>query len=137
MFQPFAWANETHRIELPDAQWVDIRARMSQFDEDRYQSGLIKYQAKIDKIISGQSVGEATDVEFLLPQINLLLLQINVVDWSFEDPDGKKYPIDTEHLERLTSDVTGPVLEAVMERNPKLFGRVEGQKKKTKSTPSS
>ena len=128
-FQPFALRTETYRVELPEGHWVDIAGRMSQYDQDRYMSGLMKFQTNLGKLGEGKPVG---DVEFVLPEINLLLLGINITDWSFTDGE-KKVPVDRERLERLTNDVAEPVLSAIMERNPKLFGQVEGKTKKTKS----
>jgi len=132
-FQPFALRTETYRVELPEGHWVDIVGRMSQYDQDRYTSGLMKFQTSLDKLGTGKATG---DVELVLPEINLMLLQINIIDWSFIDGE-EKVPIDRAHLERLTNDVADPVLTAIMERNPKLFGRVEGTQKKTKSGRSS
>jgi hypothetical protein len=66
--------SETHRVEFPDGQWVDVKAELTQADQD---------------YIMGQ-MAQAAGNEIQLRLGQLPLLERSIVAWSFPEPVTKE-----------------------------------------------
>jgi len=91
--------NETERVEFPDGNWVEVKAELTQEDQDFITNAMIKLKEnEID-----MKVGR------------MALLERMVVAWSFDRPVNKA------NLSLLRRKYREPVLERIDKLNSSAF----------------
>ena len=100
----FFVSKETDRIDLGDGYWVDIKRRMSYGDQQKLVAHFIKF-------------GDPKNPDIDLSSGNIVLLELNIVDWNLVDESGKKVPVSREAIEQLEPEVANKIAEEINRRN--------------------
>jgi len=96
---------ETVRIDLSDGDWIEIKKKLNVGETRRMQLGGIKMTGK-----AGQKEMEiAMDVEAL----SFAKVSVYLLDWSFEDANGKRLPLSQEAIEALDEPSYQEISEAI------------------------
>jgi hypothetical protein len=98
--------SETHRVEFPDGQWVDVKTELSQEDSDYITS-------RMTRTVTGED-GKSQKVVLSLGK--LAMLERSIVAWSFSG-EGKPVPITPENISRLRLKYRSKVLEEINRLN--------------------
>ena len=81
---------DTHRINFPDSEWIDIKPELSQADADY-----------IMRQMTDAKLGSTMEIDIKLGR--LPLLERSIIAWSFTDGDGKSVPVNGENIAQLRS----------------------------------
>ena len=112
---------ETDRITLEDAEWVDIKRRLTIGDQDTLGDKLM--QVELDSTLTKEQrrrkkqAGEFPGTAKFRPS-TVALLEVSIVDWSFAYADGTKVPLTSEMIGKMDPALANLLEEAIDERNP-------------------
>jgi len=96
----FFIGNETVRADFPDSEWVDIKAELTQADQDYI----------LNQMAHAEAVGDKAQVSMSLGR--MALLERSVVAWSFKENDIP-VPVNKENISNLRLKYRTKVLEEV------------------------
>ena len=88
-YNSFFTSNETHRVDIGEDEWVDIKKEMSMGDWEEYESSML--QADVEQGMNreekrqiGRKRGNSK-TNLKLKTGDIKLLEINIVAWSFQN----------------------------------------------------
>lgn len=97
---------ETHRIEFPDGEWVDIKPEFSQADLDYITAKMMQARVAVE---SGKKPETQVDMVFG----RQATLERGVLAWSFKDDAGQPVSLTSENLCNLRSRYRSQVLAEI------------------------
>ena len=106
---------ETVRLDLPDGEWVEVKAELSWGEQQKMIGAGIGFDGDLGSLQSGTGKMSLQWVEF---QVENLLLWI--VDWSATDAQGKPVPVSKQALLNLHPKMTRMLEDAIGEHKAKL-----------------
>lgn len=120
---------ETHRIDLENGEWVEVRRHMTTGDRAAINSRAIVIRAEMGLDGTGQGARSA-QMNLDVGAWGLALLERMIVAWS--DPE----PVTPENVARLPEAMADQIREEIDRLNP---GRSEAEKRGSTggSSPSS
>jgi len=98
---------EIDRIDLGDGFWVDIYRRMSYGMQQRLVAHFIK-------------MTDLTTPDLDLAGGNIVLLELNIVNWNLVDGQGQIVAISSSAIENLEPSVAQKIAEEINRRNEPL-----------------
>ena len=118
----FSSKNEVHRIELEEAQWVDIKSHLAVADQDFINQRLmdVDYEDQQDESIVGLSRAEIrrrrrespAKIKATFKPSTQVLLEVAIVNWSFS------MEVNPENIGALQPWVAEIIEDEVNARNP-------------------
>ena len=103
----FRYDDELDRLTFGD-DWVDIKKKMSNADQNRLYSHFMRVQAL--RLDSNPEI----DVDMELGAS--VLLEINIKAWSFKDRSGSVAPINRETIGLLDSEIATEIAQAIISK---------------------
>lgn len=102
---------ESHRLDLSDGDWVEVKKRLGILDDKRIESALVR-SAQSARGLVGANVN-AKDVEIRLDtsEAYMTKLKTYILDWSFEDERGKRVPVTESAIEALDPETAQEIVE--------------------------
>ncbi len=107
----------SRRIDLEDGDWVEIKSIMSIGDWERYEASLVQMVAEQNaeqgnREFRRRQRGVTTGRGLKMSAGYLELLEINIVDWSAEQP------LTRANIAELKPDIASQILDSIDELNP-------------------
>ena len=97
---------ETVRLELTEGDWLEVKRELTYGE----QQNLLLGDTQVTRVEGG--VKEVTvDLEL----INIRDMAMWIVDWSFEDANGKRVPVSIDSIKALSTDTAEEVDAALTE----------------------
>jgi hypothetical protein len=120
---------ETVRIDLSGEDWIDIKKKLTVGETRRMQLGGIKMVGK-----AGQPEMEVSmDIEAL----SLAKVTVYLLDWSFEDAEGRRVDLSRQSIEALDEASYQEISDAIdehtkaMDKEKKITPKNTGSRLKT------
>lgn len=114
------FADDLHRVTLPDDNWVDVKRYITEADEadalDAAKGRVQQTQTKGRRRKKGDE--ENSQFYFDSGSYRLKILQGVVKAWSFLTKDGKPIPVTPDTVGALPSHTRDFIMEAVDDLNP-------------------
>lgn len=110
-----------HHIPALDEDWIEIKSKLNQKDQEDMQQHQIELQLKTTNRAEARRMQREgqSPVEANYRSSTTYLLSLAIVDWSFVDTDtNSKIPITIENLLQLDPRLSEAIQEAIDERNP-------------------
>ncbi len=113
---PLINAAELDTIDIGSGEWARIKRQMSFGDFTRLEDEMARIRLK--RIPQN---GELTESDFEAVEIRsgkLLLLELNVIEWNVQGPNGQTAPLNIDSFRAMQPDQAEMLLAAIDERNP-------------------
>ena len=115
-YNSFFTSNETHRVDIGEDEWVDIKKEMSMGDWEEYESSML--QADVEQGMNrearrqiGRKRGDSK-TNLKLKTGDIKLLEINIVAWSFQN-----VVVDSTNISRLKEPTCRIIIDAISDTN--------------------
>lgn len=95
---------ETVRVDISDGDWIELKARLSFYDQNRLTGAGLQGMKADD--------GEQ-EMTINWPDFNRTRIATWLVGWSFRDAKGKAMPVNRANIDRLDSDTAEEILAAI------------------------
>ena len=124
----FIPADNRDRIHLDEEHWVDIKAKMSLADHDRFNKSLFQMEGrqqmsrrdrrKLPREVQARMQEEEALLKANFRPSTALLLEINILDWNLPDENGKVLKVTHANIGRLTFETASMLEDEITDRNP-------------------
>lgn len=127
-------------VDLDKGQWVKIKSEMGIGDHEIYESSLLQYQIEPDspnratrrRRLRGSKDDEDTKQGLTISTGDVALLELNILEWSFEG-----VPINKETIRKLKESWAKKIIAAIGDQNPTNPLEKDSQPAPTSSTKTS
>jgi len=106
------------RLELSDDDWIEVKERLTYGEQQRLNSAGLRYREKTED-------GVVLDME----RLSVTRLATWIVDWSFDDADGKRVGVSEDAIWALDP-------ETAREIDAALSAHIAGQESKNQRAPT-
>lgn len=119
---------ETVKIDLSGEDWIEIKKKLTVGETRRMQLAGIKMTGEAGKV-------ERT-LSFDIEALSMAKVVVYLLDWSFEDADGRRVELSREAIEALDEESYQEIADAVdkhaetMEKEKKAPRKITGRRLK-------
>jgi hypothetical protein len=137
-YPDFFVGSQTIRINISKDHWVDVKTEMSIGDWEKYEAAMLQITAEDSGNRDSRRRGmRGSQRSQAIPQIKmgaglLDLLEINIVQWSFEE-----VPINRDNIAKIKEPQAQIILDRIGELNPDNPLGENGQSNLISSTKTS
>lgn len=101
----------THRLDLSDGDWVDIKARLGVFEQKQVESAVLRSYIQGGRPTPG-AVVDTSRMELRIDATAAFTVKLEtyIVDWSFTDERGKHIKVGTSAIHALDPDTAEEIM---------------------------
>lgn len=106
---------ETHRLDLSDGDWVEVKARLGTAEDQRLKSAIFRgVQTGTNQVKAG-NVPSDLELRVDTSMAYMAKLFLYIQEWSFVDQKGKAVKVTRSAIENLDPDTSNEILEKLNE----------------------